>query len=219
MPSLLPGESDANPSTTTVDVINIIQNLLAPLHAGAINDLVGWSECELIQWVDAGVKKLARLVALFVGRSIDTVTVAGTATYTLPAQHVSTIHASYDSKPLRPVSTGELAARDARWQTRQAPAQRWYEDTLTDQLGLAPVPDHARALWLIYHGWPTSLDCAKTHTTIPLPVSLQPYLELYAIAEAYSKEGDFYAPDIAAAARGIASLFEKVALDYWGSAQ
>jgi hypothetical protein len=219
MPSLLPGESDTNPATTTRDVNAIVAALLAPLHAAVIADLVMWSECELIQWIDAGVKRLARTAALFAGRSIDTVTVAGTATYALPSQHLSTVHASYDSKPLRPSSTGELAARDAQWQTRRAPAQRWYQDTLVAQIGLAPVPDHARALWLIYHGWPQTADCAKTHTTIPLPASLQAYLELYTLGEAYSKEGDGFAPDIASAARAIAGLYERVAVEYWGAAQ
>lgn len=219
MPSLLPGESDANPASTTRDVNAIVAALLAPLHAATLADLVMWSECELIQWIDAGVKKLARLAALFIGRSIDTVTVAGTAIYALPAQHLATIHASYDSKPVRPATTGELAARDAQWQTRQDPTQRWYQDTLVQQIGLAPVPDHPRALWLIYNGWPQTVDCAKTHTTIPLPLSLAPYLELYTLGEAYSKEGDGFAPDIAAAARAIAGLYERVAVEYWGPAQ
>lgn len=219
MPSLLPGESDANPTTTTVDVNDLVAKLLAPLHSGSIADLVMWTECELIQWIDAGVKKLARMAGLFVGRSIDTVTAAGTQTYALPSQHVSTVHASYDSRPLRASSTGELAARDSKWQTRRAAPARWYEDTLVAAIGLQPIPDAARPLWLIYHGWPTTVDCAKTHTTIPLPLSLAPYLELYTIGEAHSKEGDPFAPDIAAAARAIAGVYERVAIEYWGPAQ
>jgi hypothetical protein len=220
MPSLLPGESDANPTTTTVDVNAIVASLLAPLHASVLADLGMWTECELIQWIDAAVKRLARMAGLFAGRSIDTMTVAGTPTYALPSQSINTVHASYDRKPLRPASTGELAARDAQWQTRQAPPQRWYQDSLgLGAIGLCPVPTRAKALWTIYYGWPQTVDCAKSHTTIPLPRSLEPFLELYTLGEAYSKEGDGFAPDIAQAARAMAGLYSQVAVEYWGAAQ
>lgn len=220
MPSLLPGESDSNPGSTLVDISEIITFLLPPLHANAIADLTFWSECELIQWIDAGVKRLARAAGLFIGRSVDVTTTIGQGTYALPSQHVSTIHASYDGAPLRPSSTGELEARNPDYQTAQAPPERWYQDTLgLARIGLAPVPDQQLVLDVLYHGFPQAVDCAKTHTTIPLPDALEPAIELYVIREAYSKEGDAHAPDIAAAAGDLAGLYERVAAEYWGGVQ
>ncbi len=217
MPSLLPGESDANPASTLIAQTAITAFLLAPLHSGTLGDLVMWTECELIQWIDAAVKKLARTAGIFAGRSLDTVTAQGTATYALPAQHISTLHASYDARPLRPASTGELAARDSKWQTRQDSPQRWYQDAIgLGLIGLAPVPDDAQPLWIIYHGWPQTVDCAGANTTVPLLACLEPYIELEVIAAAYTKEGDGYAPDIAQAARSLAGIYEGAARAYWG---
>ena len=215
MASLLPGESDT--AAALIDEATIVADLLAPLHSGSVADLVFWTECELIQWIDAALKKLARTAGIFVGRSIDVATTIGDSTYSLPAQHLSTIHASYNGKPLRPTSSGELAARDASYASRAGTPARWFQDTLgLAEIGVAPVPNAIAALWVIYHGWPRTIDCAKTQTTIPLPGVLEPYVELSVIAEAYSKEGDAHAPDIASAARSIMSLYEKAALDYWG---
>ncbi len=215
MASLLPGESDT--AAALIDEATIVTDLLPALHSGSIADLVFWSECELIQWIDAALKKLARTAGIFVGRSIDTNTAIGSATYALPAQHLSTIHASYNGSPLRPATTGELAARDASYASRTGTPSRWYQDTIgLARIGLALVPDAIAALWVIYHGWPREIDCAKTNTTMPLPGVLEPYVELYVLAEAYSKEGDAHAPDIASAARSLMHLYEKAALDYWG---
>ena len=222
MANLLPGESDTNSSPTLIDQSVILGYCLALLHSDTLANLVWWSQCELIQWLDASVKKLARSCGLFVGRSVsDIATVNGTQTYTLPGQFVSMLHVSYNGTPLRPTSTGELAARDSAWLTRAAdPPLRWFTDTLgLAAVGLAPIPTQAKALWLIYAGWPQTVDCALDHTTIPLPWPLEPLLELEIVASAYEKEGDAFAPDIAKAARGIAGLYTKVALEYWGAAQ
>jgi len=219
--SLLPGECETNPSATLIEQSAIVASLLPSLHAASTADLVMWSECELVQWIDAAVKKLARKVALFIGRSLDTVTAECTRAYAVPAQYVSMIHVSYDGQPLRPTSTGELVARDTRWMTRtgRRPAS-WYVDTIgLAQVGIYPVPGEARSIWMIYHGWPQTVDCAEAHTSIPLPKALEPYIELNVIAEAYTKEGDGYAPDIATAARGLSKIYERVALEYWGPAQ
>ena len=85
--------SDTNSSPTLIDQ-SVILGLLALLHSDTLANLVWWSRCELIQWLDASVKKLARSCGLFVGRSVsDIATVNGTQTYTLPRfQFVSMLH-------------------------------------------------------------------------------------------------------------------------------
>ena len=219
--SLLPGESETNPATTLIEQSAIVDALLAPLHAAERADLVMWSECELVQWIDAAVKKLARKAALFIGRSLDTETAECVRVYGVPPGFVSMLHVSYDKLPLRPTSTGELVARDTKWMTRTATRPKsWYVDTVgLDQVGIYPLVTEAKELWMIYHGWPQTVDCEEAHTTIPIPRALEPFIELDVIAEAYSKEGDGYAPDIAAAARGLADIFTRVAVEYWGPAQ
>jgi hypothetical protein len=221
MPSLLPGESDSNPADSLIQRSAIVGYLLPALHAASTSaeDLAPWTECELIQWLDEAIKKLARTAAVFAGRDIDGATVAEQQVYSLPTRHVSTLHVSYDQRPLRPANTAEIAARDSRWQTRiEAPA-RWFADSLgMGQYGLAPIPEIAKALWVIYHGWPRTIDCAGAHATVPLPWALEPYLELEVIAQAYGREGDGHAPDIAQAARQMAGLYEALAVEYWGAA-
>lgn len=219
MASLLPGESDTNASNSLIAQLTITDFLLPVLHSDSYVNLVFWTECELIQWVDAAVKRLARMIGLFVGRSIDTNTANGTATYSLPSQHISTLHVSYNATPLRAANTAELEARDPSYATTVAQPERWYQDTLgAATIGLAPVANAVAALWIIYHGWPQTVDCGLSHTTIPLPWCLEGAIELYVIAQAYSKEGDAYAPDIAKQAANLADLYEQTALAYWGAA-
>jgi hypothetical protein len=218
MPSLLPGEADTNVAGSLIDQTVITAFLLPVLHSDTTANLVFWSTAELIQWIDAGVKRLARLAGLFIGRSVDGATAIGTATYPLPSQFLSTRHVSYNGAPLRPANTAELEARDPSFSTTPGTPARWYQDTLGEAtVGLAPVPIAVAPLWLIYHGWPQTVDIGLVHTTIPLPWCLEGAIELYVIAQAYSKEGDAYAPDIAKHATDIAALYEAAAAGYWGN--
>lgn len=220
MASLLPGESDTNPGGSLIDESVIVAAMLPALHADTIAHLIFWLESELIEWIDAAVKKLARTAGVFIGRSIGTNTVIGTGTYAVPSDHLSTIHASFNTSPLREASAGDLDAQNPAYLTAQGTPKRWFQDKLgLSTIGYAPVPDSVHATWLIYHGLPQTVDAAKVHTTIPLPWVLEDYVELSVLAEAYSKEGDGYAPDIAATARQIAGIYEAAAVGYWGTAE
>lgn len=219
MPSLLPGESDSNPGSTLIDESVIVAFLLGALHSDTIGNLVYWTEGELIQWIDAAVKRLARQCGIFAGRDITNSTANGQATYALPGQHLATLHISNGTAPLRPTSVAELSARDASFATTPGTPARWYQDLLgMATYGLAPVPTAIAVLAVIYQGWPQTVDAAKVHTTIPLPWLLEGFIELYVISQAYSKEGDAHAPDIAADAVQMMAVYEAAARQYWGPA-
>ena len=81
------------------------------------------------------------MAGVFVGRIASTLTVAGQATYALPANHISTLHLSYNTTPLRPANVNELAALDDQFRTAQGTPNAWYQDLLGGNVvGVVKVP-------------------------------------------------------------------------------
>ncbi len=78
-----------------INTQTVIDNLLPDLHSDTRAHLNFWAEADLIQWIDEAVKRLARKSMMFVQRDATITTVPGTATYTIPAWHLATVHASY----------------------------------------------------------------------------------------------------------------------------
>ena len=199
------------------DTTAVIDNLLPSLHAAVRADLSPWSEGDLVQWMDEGLKRLARLVALFVVRDTGTSTAAGVATYALPANHVATLHVSVNGVTLRSGNMAELEARDPAFRTMAGIPDHWYEDLIgLATLGLTPVPNTAQTIGTVYASWPDALDVAKTQTMVSAPSPLKGYLAMQVLAEAYGREGDMEMPDVAQHCKARMRMYEQIWLTGYG---
>jgi hypothetical protein len=215
----MPGGPIGAGAVASLDNNQVIDEILPTLHAASRADLSSWSEADLIQWADEAVKRLARTACVFVGRSTAITTVPGQATYTLPADHISTLHVAYSTQALRGANAIELEGRDEGWKTTQGTPASWYEDLLgMATIGLAPVPDAAQPLPVVYEGFPEALDAGKQQTMVPAPAPLKAYIGMSVIAAAYEREGEMEMPDVAAHARGRLQLYEQMLTTYYGKA-
>ncbi len=143
--SILPGGVAGETADGSIDTTQVIDELLPSLHATSRANLYPWSEADLIQWMDEALKRLARLVCVFVGRQADSLTVPGTASYALPTQHIATLHVSYGTTPLAPANMLELEARDPAFLTTPGTPDHWYEDLIgLATVALSPVPDRGQ---------------------------------------------------------------------------
>lgn len=213
--SFLPGETDTSTDAGGVDITEVIDDGLWALHAASRDDLVFWTETQLIQWIDESVKRLAGIAGVFIGRNAA-LTVPGSASATLPSQHLSTIHVTVNGVAIRPACTMELEARDPNYLTTPGAPNAWYEDLLgLGVMGLAPVPDAEVPLAEIYNGWPAPLD--KLQTVVAGPPPLKGYLAACMLAEAYGTEGEMEMPDLAAHCRGRKALYEQMLTTYYGA--
>lgn len=212
----LSGDSQAG----DIDTTQVIDELLATLHVNSRAELAPWwTEAELIEWMDEALKRLSRVACVFVGRQgSQPLTVATQAQYTLPVQHVATLHVSYGAASLRPANMMELEARDPAFQTTLGTPDHWYEDLLgMAAFGITPVPVLSDIpLPMIYEGWPTALDPGGGQTLVPAPPPLKGYLAMAVIAQAYGAEGEMEAPDIAQHCRGRLDLYETLLQTYYG---
>jgi hypothetical protein len=216
---LLPGGS-GEPEGGEIDVTAVIDGALPTLHANSRANLAHWTEGELIEWADEGLKRISRLACIFVGRVASTLTVATQATYSLPERHVSTLHVSHITQPLRPANTRELEMRNPQFETtlatEAAPISHWYQDLLgAPKFGVTPVPDVSdEPLPVIYNGYPVPVDPGQSLVAAPAP--FKGYLSFYVIWQAYQKEGESEMPDVAAHAKARCEMYETIFQGYYG---
>jgi len=205
----------------------LIADMLPALHADGVADLTFWEECELITWADAALKRISRLASIFVRRDTSTALVAGTATYSAPARHLSTIHVQHNNKSLIASSTHELEGKDDAFLTTAGTPTHWYPDKIgANKIGLYKIPDAAAAavsaalqLPIIYHEYPNTLDCGKATATVMQPAIIDDYCYIYTIGEAYAKQGDAQMPEVSQQLGEFRNLFESVLIRTYGEAQ
>jgi len=203
--------------TTTV----MISNSLPALHAADVADLTFWTNTELVEWIDENVKKLAKLAKVFVVRSTSTATVVGTATYTLPTRHVSTLQVSYNDLPVHASASSDLEMLDRFYTLTRGTSKKWYEDKLgaspsAKKIGLYPVPDAAVTVGIIHAEYPATLTSGDT---LDVPTPIADYIECCMIRDAFAKEGDCQLPEIVQHLDQRAKLYEQVFQSYWGEVQ
>lgn len=201
-----------------IDTTAVIQSILPDLHADNLADLYFWTEGELIRWEDECVKRLARVAAVFVRRDASLVTVAGQASYSLPPRHVTSLHVSLGTVPLRPANMEELEGLDTDFRTTPGTPERWYEDKLAaPEVAFAPVPDAAGVpLPIVYNSWPPELDASKVNTSLPAPAPVKGYIAMAVLGAAYQIEGESEMPDVASHCRGRLELYERTFQAYFG---
>lgn len=213
---VLPGGPGGEQPVPGIDVDQVIEECLPSLHAATRADLVFWTAGNLLEWADEALKRLAMIAGVFVTRA-TTLTVPTHGTYTSPDRHISTLHVSLDSTPLRPAGTVELEARDTNYLTTPGTPDHWYQDLLgMDVIGLVPVPNQESSLATIYEAWPSTVDAGGQNTSVPAPAPLKGYLAMYLLAEAYGREGEMEMPDVAAHCRGRLDLYHQIFQTYYG---
>lgn len=214
---VLPGGPLQDSQSGNLDTTQVIDELLPSLHAAARKDLTWWTEGDLIQWMDESLKRLSRVACVFAGRAASTLTVPGQAAYALPPQHIATLEMSYAATSLNPANQLELEARDPNYATAPGAPDSWYQDLLGGAVvALAPVPDEEQPLGQIYAGWPPALDAGKQQTLVAAPAPLKGYLAMCALKEAYGREGEAEAPDIAQHCEARMAMYEQIFQAYYG---
>jgi|SRR5919197_1751547 hypothetical protein len=214
---ILPGDIDAG-TEPGIDTTQVIDGILAALHAASRAELVFWTEAELIHAMDEALKRLARKTRLWVTRDATTVTAAATPDYALPQRHIQTLHVTYDGTPLRPASVAELVTRDGAFRSTGGTPTHWYEDQLGGAtIGLAKVPAAIKELDVIYAGWPEPLDAGRQQTMVLAPAPLKGYLAVCVLAEAWGQEGEGEMPEAAAHCRERIAMYDQLFASYWGT--
>ncbi len=203
------------PPRTVGDLLNALYPLL---NAESAADLAYWSTDELIDWINEGLKRLARRAAVFIDRDVSVTLSVGTSDYALPARHLSTLHASVDGGSLRPANVREIEARSASWLADIGAATHYLHDfgAGLDTVRLYPTPTSGVTLGLIEHEYAADLSAAST---IPLPAPVSDYLLFCALAEARRRESDGAMPEVADVCDGLLGLYEQLCESYWGSTQ
>ena len=204
-----------------IDTQALITELLPALNADSRSQLLSWTQDHLEQWIDDGLKRLARYAAVWVERDTSNTTANGTAEYSLPARHIATLHASYGTRPLRPASSIELEMRNPSYRTAAAtadlPPAYWYEDLEGGSLiGVTPVPIARVSLPLVCTMWPPAIDTAEVNTTVEAPQPLAGYLAMCVLAKAYGRESEMEMPDAAQHCEARLELYEHVFQHLYG---
>jgi hypothetical protein len=212
------------PALTGIDLRNAIADVETALNAAGAGDLVEWAESDLYEWFDEAAKRLARSFGVFVERDASTAIVLDTPSYTLPARHLSTIHASVGpssgGKALYPVNVQELEGLDADWIETTGPTNTFLMDTAgMTAARLYPAPDVTITgfLALIMHRFPATISSSAY--TLSAPAAIRDYFTWYALAEARGRQSDAQMPEVAEHFAKRVGLMEKVIESYWGTAQ
>lgn len=215
--SALPGGLAINLTAGSIDTRAVVDSALPLLHADTRANLTFWSETDLIEWMDEGLKRLSRVAGVFVEMDSSINTVNGTATYALPERHNASLYISYGNAPLRPASMIELEMRDAAFQTTTGTPDHWYEDGQGPNVGLSPVPTSAVNVPLVMSCWPPVLDDAQLNRLVQAPAPLAGYLLMYTLSKAYGREGESEMPDVAAHCSARCDMYTQMFTKYYGA--
>jgi hypothetical protein len=199
---------------TAGDLRSELYGLLA---ASGSSDLVFWTDTELLEWINEGLARLARRIGVFVERDATTSVVGGTASYTLPTPHLSTIHVSLGTARLRPINVSEVEALSSTWLADAGTPTRY----LQDGAGVANIRLYKKSitsgtLAIVEHELP---DTVTATTELPLPDLASDYLTFFTLGEARRRESDAAMPEIAQFCESICGLYEQVFRSYWGEPQ
>lgn len=210
-----------------LNVNAILADIYAELHATGAADAVWWTDAEITRLLNDHIRHLCQNTGVNVTRDTATIVLAaGTATYALPADHLSTIAVYLDGKPLRPASTWELERRDVGLTATSSsvnPVTWWYSDKIaTMRIGFYPVPStdvDTHTVEIVYHKLICNIDEAHTVVTIALPQMFGDWVEHQVSTDAYAIESDGRAVDIAQVEAGFANLWFDIFGRYYGRAQ
>ncbi len=196
-----------------ISIATAITNLLPALNADALANLIWWTETELYEFAEEAARRLARSAAVFVETEQIAVS-GGTASYTLGARSIATVHVSLGNTRLRPASVRELEALDTGWEATTGTPKRWTHALGIDSIRIYPEPTAGGTLEVVHHQHPPEITSAAP--TVAAPAPLAGYFGQAILAAARAKEGDAAMPEVAAHARERLALYERVCQAYWG---
>jgi hypothetical protein len=203
-----------------VNAATVIAELLPALNTVAIADLTFWTKTELYGYADEAVKRLARSVGLFVERDAATAIIPGTATYSLPTRHISTVHVSLGGRALQPAAIQDLEALDDVWPATEdeEPTHYVQDGAGCEQLTLYPklAVGASGNIAVIHRQYLATVTEASP--AFSAPEAVREYLTFRMLESARSKESKAAMPEVAAWAGQMAGLCEQAAQAYWGEA-
>ena len=208
-------------AATGINVADVIERLLPALGTYQAANLIHWDAEELYEYADQGVQALARATGLFVERDATTTIVNGTALYTLPTRHLSTIHVSVVGQAnLRGASVADLEALSDTWLTDTAGIAAIEAFTPdfdgTEKIRLYKSPTAGGTLAVVFHQYPTEI--AAGTPTLTAPTVLEDYVWWEMLRAARAKESDAAMPEVAEHAEQVVELYTEVIRSYWGEA-
>lgn len=188
------------------------------LNADDAASLIHWTEAELIEWANQGQRDLARRFSMWVERDTTNTTADGTASYTLPTRHLSTIHVTLGGASLRAASVRELEALSAAWTTDDCtgaavPSHYCQDVAGTTAIRLYKIPGTVATLAILHHEYPADL-ASGSNPDMPDPVA--DWLFFRMVAEARAKESDGSMPEAAKFCRDVMGVYESAFAGYWG---
>lgn len=207
-------------TTTGIDFRDILAELYAKLNATSAADLIHWTETELYEWLDEASKRLARVIGCFVERDASIAIVLSTPTYSLPARHLSTIHASIEGVALNPNNVQEVEALDAAWVETEGATSSFLNDNLgAASIRLYPSPDATvtGSLAVIFHRYVAAINSGNYLLTAPAGIA--EYFSWSALAEARRKQSDAAMPEVAEHFGKRIEWLESVLQGYYGNSQ
>jgi hypothetical protein len=207
------------PAVTPVDAGEVIDQLLPYLGAYQAANLNFWTEDELFAFADEGLKRFASRIGGFVEHNDDEALVDGTAAYSLPTRHLSTIYVAAGDVTIYPTTRQGLDALDSDWtNTADDAPTNFFQDNET-QIRVYPKPNSSTTgdIGIIHHQYPAAVDDSSPSVTAPAPFA--EYLMWYTLSEARGKESDGAMPEVSKFFAGMVDLFESIAREYWGQAQ
>jgi hypothetical protein len=209
-PPLPPGGGAAL-ATTAGD---LREDLYPFLNVQDAADLEDWTDAELLLWLNQGFERLARKAQVFTERATVSVT-SGSATYSLPARHLGTIHVSLGGSPLRAASRAELDALDDDWKTSAGTVTHYLQDAGAGlgSIRLYKEPQANGTLALIRTFTPAAITAG---TATALPDILADHAFVHALGEARRREGDSAMPETAEVCDQLRGVYEQLAREYWG---
>jgi hypothetical protein len=178
---------------------------------------------DLYEYADEAVKRLTYALGMFKAYDASVAVAAGTAQYTLPAEHAFTVIAwlAYAAGPvqmLRLSNVAQLFALDAAWSVATGPPVRLSLDAGgTGTATLYPAPVTNATLAQVEQYLPHTV--AAGASDIPLSPICQDYVSYAMLATALSKESDHAKPEVAAHCAERCRLLEQVFQHLWGEGE
>lgn len=197
------------PLNLTSDVMPAV---LAGLCAVDAADLRFWTESELLAAGGEAAEELARQ-ALLTARPFSTSTVSGQAEYTFPGIG-QILLVTVNGQVVQPATPLEMDAWRPDWRTQTGTPTRWVGGENNFTVRLYPTPTAAVSLEVVANarlGTPTS-----GAPTMSIPDALAPWVVLRILGMARGREGRGAMPDVSAAALSLATVFEALAVSYYG---
>lgn len=197
----------------------IITRLLPMLHATSEANLVATTRAELLVLIDQSLKRLARLSLIFTKRTTNQNTANATPTYSLPSDHLASLHISVANQPMIASSSHELETLDEAYQSSAGAPAHWYGDgNGLETFGLYPVPTSTAAISKVYQSMPAEITDPSA-LTVTMPAVFDDYLQFRALRVTYTKESDIAMPELAAPLDNLLSHYEAAAIQLYGRGQ